>query len=410
MLRARMRIALGAFLVAGGSWAATVALAQSAVLAGARSHAINPDVPAFAAPSGGITPTVRGNAVYTMTNAAEGNEIVVFDRRSDGQISLRTRVSTGGRGSGASLGNQSGLIMSDDGRWLLAVNAGSNDVSLLSIQADTSGSPTPPSPLQLVSVTRSDGSLPTSVTMHGSLVYVLNAGGPGNVSGFELSTGGTLETLTNSTRLLGGRANAQPAQVGFNPAGDVLVVTDKTSNTITTFTVGTDGRLSSPIPQPASGKTPFGFAFLNDVLVVAEAFSGEANMSAVSSYMVGTDGKLTLISGSVPTLQSATCWVAIGNKGRSIYTTNTDSGTISQLALTRAGAVRPIAGNSLVEVGEDQSAPIDIAQSEDGHFLYVLAAGTGEIVSYSVNPLNGSLTHVQTMPGLPMSVDGLAAR
>src|SRR2546425_12670706 len=76
----------------------------------------------------------RGGDVYTLTNGAGGNQVAVFDRGNDGTLTADGTVSTGGLGTGAGLGSQGALAV--EGRQLLAVNAGSNSVSLFSIDND----------------------------------------------------------------------------------------------------------------------------------------------------------------------------------------------------------------------------------------------------------------------------------
>lgn len=69
------------------------------------------------------------DAVYTMTNDPAGNEVVVFDRDNDGMLTMADSVATQGLGSGGvfdPLVSQGSLIISDNGRWLIAVNAASN--------------------------------------------------------------------------------------------------------------------------------------------------------------------------------------------------------------------------------------------------------------------------------------------
>ena len=75
------------------------------------------------------------------------------------------------------------------------------------------------------------------MTSHGSLVYVLNAGGSANITAFRLSSAGELTTLAGSTRPFSAAAPS-PAQVEFTPAGDRLVVTEKATNLILTYAVG----------------------------------------------------------------------------------------------------------------------------------------------------------------------------
>ncbi len=72
-------------------------------------------------------------AVYTLTNQVAGNAVAVFTRGADGRLTAAGTVATGGTGTGASLGSQSAVSLSNDGRWLFAVNARSNDVSVFAV-------------------------------------------------------------------------------------------------------------------------------------------------------------------------------------------------------------------------------------------------------------------------------------
>ena len=48
-----------------------------------------------------------------------GFPIAVYNRAADGALTLSGMVPTGGAGTGGGLGNQGGVILSRDGRWLL---------------------------------------------------------------------------------------------------------------------------------------------------------------------------------------------------------------------------------------------------------------------------------------------------
>ena len=143
-------------------------------------------------------------AIYTMSNASSGNRILAFHRAPNGTLTPAGSFATGGLGTGGGLGSQGGLTLSDNDRWLLAVNAGSNEISLFA--TDDEG-------LRLVDKVPSGGTQPVSVTIHRDLVYVLNAASD-NVSGFRLRPRGNLTPLTGSTRPLSGTGTG-PAQVQF---------------------------------------------------------------------------------------------------------------------------------------------------------------------------------------------------
>ena len=107
-------------------------------------------------------------AVFALTNQTVGNAVAMYARAADGSLMWAGSVATGGTGAGTGLGSQGALALSDDGRWLFAVNAGSNDVSAFRVS---------PRGLTLTSRVASGGVRPISLTVHGDLAYVLNAGG-----------------------------------------------------------------------------------------------------------------------------------------------------------------------------------------------------------------------------------------
>src|SRR5205814_5713788 len=99
-------------------------------------------------------------------------------------------------------------------------------------------------------VVSSDGVLPVSVTVHGSLVYVANAGtGGSNYTGFRLGRGGRLTPIPGSTVAL--PDGAQPGDVLFNGTGSKLAGTRVGTSQIDSFTVGPRGRLTAA-PGPPS--------------------------------------------------------------------------------------------------------------------------------------------------------------
>lgn len=352
------------------------------------------------APALGVSGTAAVGQVYTMSNATGGNQVLVFDRAADGALSAAGAYATGGTGTGGGLGNQAALALASNGRVLLTVNAGSHEVSSFAVRRDGS--------LDLVSTVASGGMMPVSVAVSGSTVYVLNAGGTGNITGFTLSPRGMLAPIANSTRPLSSPA-AGAAQVAFSPNGRVLVVTEKATNSLSLYQLQPNGTTNGPTVVPSNGATPFGFAFHGPVLVVSEAFGGAPDASAASSYELRRNGTLETITASEPTTETAACWIAFSIDGRYAYTTNTGSGTITGYAVQNGRLQRLDADGVTAMVGAG-SAPIDLATSPDGRFIYSLNSGTEAIAGWAVNA-DGSLTPVAGgIAGLMNGANGLVAR
>src|SRR4029453_6740811 len=133
-----------------------------------------------------------------------------------------------------------------------------------------------------------------------------------------------------------------------------------------------NGLPSAPIDNPSNGMTPFGFAFNNaGFLVVSEAFGGAPNQSAASSYSAPDDGILSVISGSVPNSQTASCWVIITNNGKFAFVSNTGSGTISSYRINAENGSLTLLDSVAANTGMG-SAPIDMALSNNSRILFVL--------------------------------------
>lgn len=359
---------------------------------------------AIAGAAGGGSASAAGavGAVYTLTNEAAGNRVAVFDRGADGALTAAGTYATGGLGTGGGLGSQGAVILTDNDRFLLAVNAGSDDIS--SFRVDHDG-------LTLVDTVASGGDRPIGLTAHGDLVYVVNAGGSGNISGFTLGADGDLTPIAGSTRPLTTAASG-PAQVEFSPDGGVLAVTEKATNVIGTYTVDGDGIATGPVSHASAGATPFGFAFgKRGDLIVSEAFGGAPGASAVSSYDMSPDGGLTTITASAATGQTAACWIAISGNGKFAYTTNTGSGSVTGYRIGNDGALTILDAGGVTGSTGAGTAPIDLDFSRNSRFLYVLngSGGGAEIDGFAAGS-DGSLTPVATATGLPGSSVGLAVR
>jgi 6-phosphogluconolactonase len=343
------------------------------------------------------------HAVFAMTNNAESNEVVAYERTDYGTLINPHSYQTDGRGSGGKvdpLSAQGSLTLSQDHNWLFAVNAGSGTVSVFAVEG---------SRLNLSDQVHTDGSEPNAVAQHGNLVYVLNTAGSSSVVGFTFQ-GGKLREIPSSQRFLS-ENGAGSASVAFSPDGRFLLVTEINTNSIDVFSVLADGTLSPITVNHSAGAGAFSVGFApNGIALVSETGTSAPNSSAISSYSVQTNGAVTPISISVPTLGSANCWNAVTPNGRFVYISNAGSATISGFSIGAGGALTAIPG-TVVGTNPSGSSNIDIAVSSDGKFLFSLNAGTGAIGAFAINATNGTLTNLGTTGGLPASagLNGIAA-
>jgi 6-phosphogluconolactonase len=339
-------------------------------------------------------------AVYAMTNNPDSNAVVAFARDFRGRLTRTHTYMTGGLGSGGKsvdpLGSQGSLILSRSQRWLFAANAGSNDISVFRVHHNG---------LRLVNAYDSGGSFPVSLAFFHNLLYVLNAGQDGdgpNITGFKLNRRGDLTPLAGSTRSLGAGGFHQ---LGFNPSGDALVVTQgdpKGVNNILVFGIDEDGiPAPAPIATASNGLVPFGFVFdwLGHLLV------SEAGSGAVSSYAIKEDHSLATISQSVSNGNAATCWIARNWYG-AVFTSNTGSDNLSAYR----DRVADGSLNLVDDVAASGNKPIDMAIPITGENLYVLNAGDGTVSAFRIL-FDGELKPIGTVAGLPPTyAQGIAVK
>ena len=346
----------------------------------------------------------RIGVVYAMTNAVDNNEVIAFRRGFDGTLSRHKAYETGGSGTGAQvvdpLSSQGSLILSRDGRFLFAVNAGSNSIS--SFRVKRCGG------LKLVDVEPSGGIFPNSLAVSHKLLYVTNAGDAANniasnVTGFYVKKDGNLKRIVESTKSLSA-VNAQPACVVFSPHGHKLVVSELNTNLLSVFLVNFDGTLTGPTVNNSSGGGPFGSVFLRKGFLLVS----EAGPNALSSYTANSDGTLNVISPSVLNGQLATCWVSASPHEHFAYTSDAGSGTISIYRIKRDGRLSYV--KSVFSTPDGTAAPLDSGVSKHGRNFYVLNGNEGTISVFRVRR-NGRLTLLEVFvdTGLPeLGAQGLA--
>jgi 6-phosphogluconolactonase len=366
-------------ILRGGLWAVVAAAACVTLAAGTASAAAG----------------VIGH-VYVNDNTAGVNTIGAFDRHADGTLTPinGSPFVAGGAGTGAGLASQGSLERSSDGRYLLAVDAGSNEISVLRIKHDGS----------LQSVGRgpvaSNGVNPVSIAVHGNLVYVANAGtststGGTNYTGFTLNPGGQLRPLPGSTVTL--PDGSQPGDVLFSPDGQTLAGTRVATSLIDSFTVGENGLLTAAPGSPiiAGRLGPFGSEFRptnSAQLFVSNAHDGPG-AGSVFAFAVGADGSLSAIAGSpFPNNQTAPCWVEISHDGQYLFAVNTASKSISSYSIATGGSLSFLQ-NTLVS---QAATPEDARLSPDGTTLWVVDPGADTVSGFTVN--GGSLAELNSSP------------
>jgi 6-phosphogluconolactonase len=322
--------------------------------------------------------------IYLQSNDARANELLVFTR----DLEPVGRFATGGRGTGAPHLPSQGSVVTDAGRVLVA-NAGSHDVSLFTPEGE------------LLGTVPSGGERPVSLTIRGDRAYVLNAG-TASIQGLVLGMR-SVGPLERSRYAL--PADADPAQIAYAPDGESLIVTDRAGDAIVSIRLDDAGLPTRSTIVPSSGRTPYGFDFAGETLVVTEAFGGAVGEAAASSYRV--NGAIEPVSATVQNTRSEVCWAVASADGRHVWVTNFGDGTISRYDVAPDGTLRLVAAVAAATV-EGRKGIRDAARTADGTAFFALDADAGQVFAYRIET-DGTLAATGAVGGLPETVAGLAA-
>ena len=329
--------------------------------------------------------------LYVNDNTAGVNTVAGFDRHADGSLTpiSGSPFAIGGAGTGHGVASQGSLQQSADGRYLLAVDAGSNQISVLRIK--------PHGQLQVADVVSSNGGNPVSIAVSGGLVYVANAAATApNYTGFTLNAGGHLRAIAGSTVTLPDAS--QPGDVLFNGDGTKLVGTRVNTSLIDSFTVGANGLLTTAAGSPfaAQGLGPFGSEFrpTNPTQLFISNAHGGTNNGSVSAFADAANGTLSSIGASpFANHQTAPCWVEISHDGQFLFAINTAVSTISSYSIAANGALT-LLGNTTMDAAAH--GPEDARLSPDGTTLWVVDTASNAISGFAVN--GGTLTELGSSP------------
>jgi 6-phosphogluconolactonase len=332
--------------------------------------------------------------VYLDNNTAGANTISGFSRAANGALTALpgSPFAAGGAGLGAGFASQGAIQTTDHGRYLLAVDAGSNQISVLRIGHDGSLTPVTGSPFA------SGGAEPDSIAVNNGLVYVSNTGtGATNYTGFTLTPGGQLHAIAGSTVTL--PAGSGPGEIVLNRNNTKLAGARVNTSLIDSFTLDRSGRphAAPGSPYAAQGLGPFGSQFRPtnpNQLFVDNAHNG-TGLGTVSAYNDLGDGTLSSIGASpFADFQTAPCWQVISPDGRYLYALATGSAEISSYAIAPDGSL------SLLSNTPVSSTPgvtgTDVALSADGDTLYLNMAKTNTVAAFAVH--GGTVTQLPNSP------------
>lgn len=378
----------------------------------------------------------QGKVIYVESNDyhANQNAILAYLQKQDGTLAPLpgSPFPTGGAGLGNPqqiLGpddSDNPLIVSPDGRYLLAVNPGSNTIAVFSISGDGSLSPVPGSPFP------SGGKTPVSLAIAGRYVYVVNKAqdplhpttdNPNYVT-LTFNSDGHLEPVPGA--VFETSAGSSPAQVLVSNDQRFLFGTDflafeETSElpvgSLRSFALDAWGLLSpapgTPEVIPAKGGALGLWQHPSkNILYVGFPLNAEVGVYDIDP----ASGALTFQSAIAA--EAAACWIRTNREGDRLYVLNSAENAVG--IYNSSNALSPALMNNfalkdpgpLSASGSPTSEDFSLGFSPSGKYLYVVSQHTSTDFSFGYNYLHtlvvatdGTLSEPTEPIHLPVAAD-----
>lgn len=332
-----------------------------------------------------------GKIVYVISNDYHdnANAVLAYRRMSNGTLAALPGSPFPTHGAGLANPKQvlgpddtdDPLVISDDGRFLFAVNGGSNTVAVFSINPDGTLVAVPGSPFP------SGGQTPCSVAINGRFVYVANKAfdplhvitqQPNYVT-FEVDDAGRLLPVPNGTIEV--PAGSAPSQVllsndrSFLFATDFLAFmlpTEEPTGTLLSFQVKGDDGLSpaqgAPYVVPKGDGGALGLATnprSDRTLYVGFPVAGAFGVYDIDPS-TGVLTFVTQLAGG-----PGTCWIRTNSTGDRLYTLNSGENSVGVYNTDQAQAPSFITKLTLKDPANNGDFALGF--SPDGGTLYVVS-------------------------------------
>lgn len=257
------------------------------------------------------------------------------------------------------------------------------------------------------------GSIPESIVVDPTGSYVYVASQTGGIWQYAIQPNGALTQMSPASVTTG----ANPISIAIGATGKFAYVVNETAKTISQYSIGTDGTLTTlldggatPLVTPTSGAGVPVFIAVDPMGTYAYVVSsglGAAINNVVSQYSIGTNGTLSAVvdGGSSPVLAGTGTnpdAMVIDPAGQYAYVANSGASSISQYSIASDGVLTHTSdvstvGGTAVYLATDPTGKYVYATS-DGSVVsqYSVAAG-GAVAALTPPSVSGTRAHAIAM-------------
>lgn len=313
-----------------------------------------------------MTLHAQTNFVYTNDDVLGPNTVSGFAVAGNGALTavLGSPFLTGGTGAGGGLFAVNRAATCSGQKLIYVSNAGSNDVSGFSVNPSKGSLDlVPGSPFPTGGVSR--GGIALACTPDGRFLVAANTGSS-DITVFRIAGDGALTPAAPFP------VGTPPDGIGISPDGKFLAVAFVGINAIGMFSIAPDGTLA-PVPgSPFPGASSGALAGVDMNCAGRVLFGGSsADATTVNVFEIATDGTLTSLPASpfTPGVGGNSNVVLLSPNERQLFVSNQGSGSVTAFAVASNGSLSLVAGSPFAAPGS--IFPSGMAMDQAGNFLYV---------------------------------------
>ncbi|CAF1521943.1 unnamed protein product [Adineta steineri] len=344
-------------------------------------------------------------AVYTMSNGADMNQILINCLDVNGNLKIIDSINTNGTGVNTTnidpLYSQGSLTVYSN--YLFAVNPGSNSLSMFLIN------PSDGTQLTLLSVQSTYGLFPISVTVNNMYACVLTGGSITGIRCFNYNSSGLFLISSFDRNLTSYISQTIPpngppqtmSEILFSTDNLALIISVKGSNTtypgyLLFYTLSTNMTILAPYPTkitPTNGALPFSMTLvgMNGLLITDPGANGVLTLQYSSTAGMISNSMFTPINTS---LASALCWSTYSPNIGNYYVIAAVTATIVELNINMNSMTNPVQIIQYYPLPNNTGALEATVVSLSGKdYLYILGTTSHVISGYSLNSSGNAIAN-----------------
>jgi 6-phosphogluconolactonase (cycloisomerase 2 family) len=264
-------------------------------------------------------------------------------------------------------GNPQGVAADPSGQFVYVVNNGAKTVSAYTSTAGV---------LAGVGTAAATGNNPNGIAADplGRFVYVVNTGDT-TVSGYVITQGvGNLTPIGTVNTGVG----TGPTEVTVDPSGRFVYVTNNTVGKVLMFTINASTGTLTPGTPVSTGPAPIGVAVDPAGRFLFVANSGD---NTISRYSIASNGTLSSLGAATPTGGTAAARLTVDPTGKYLYLVNTTSHNVSGFSIGPNAVLTGLAGSPYDTGG---TTPASLTAEPTGKYLYVTNQTSGNVTGFGL--------------------------